>query len=81
MGDTIDWKPERSAQTILDTVFSKLEAGAIILCHNNGYKIEEYLPALITRAKEMGYEFVTVSELLLDGETMIDVNGVQKPAT
>lgn len=78
--DTIDWKEERSAQTILDTVIPKLAPGCIILCHNNGYKIKEYLPTLINTAKEQGYEFVTVSELLLSGETMIDVNGVQKPA-
>ena len=30
--DTVDWKPERSAQTILDTVLPKLSDGSIILC-------------------------------------------------
>ena len=44
--DTIDWKEERSAQTILDTVIPKLHPGCVILCHNNGYKIKEYLPTL-----------------------------------
>lgn len=78
--DTVDWREERSAQTILDTVLPKLKSGAIVLCHNNGYKIKEYLPTLITKAKEQGFEFVTVSELLLPGDTIIDVNGVQKPA-
>lgn len=76
--DTIDWKPERSSQTILDSVLPKLHDGAVILCHNNGYKIEEYLPTLIETAQANGYSFVTVDELLLGGETMIDVNGVQK---
>ena len=76
--DTIDWKSERSAQTILDTVLPKLAAGSIILCHNNGYKIEQYLPTLIETALSQGYEFVTVSDLLLSGTTLIDVNGVQK---
>lgn len=76
--DTVDWKSERSAQTILDSVLSKLKDGSIILSHNNGYKIEQYLPTLIETALAQGYEFVTVSELLLDGETLIDVNGVQK---
>lgn len=76
--DTIDWKPERSANTILDTVFKKLDDGSIILCHNNGYKIEEYLPTLIETAQANGFTFVTVDELLLDGETIIDANGVQK---
>ncbi len=78
--DTVDWKPERSAQTILDSVLGKLKDGSIILSHNNGYKIEQYLPTLIETARAQGYEFVTVSELLLDGETLIDVNGVQKSA-
>lgn len=78
--DTVDWKEERSAQTILDTVLPKLHPGCIILCHNNGYKIKEYLPTLIETAQGQGYEFVTVSELLLPGDTIIDVNGVQKAA-
>ena len=51
-----------------------------VIYHNNGYKIEQYLPALIEAAKAQGYEFVTVSELLLEGSTLIDVNGVQKSA-
>ena len=78
--DTIDWKEERSAQTILDTVLPKLHDGCIILCHNNGFKIKEYLPTLIETAQSQGYEFVTVSELRLSGDTIIDVNGVQKTA-
>jgi polysaccharide deacetylase family sporulation protein PdaB len=76
--DTIDWKPERSSQTILDTVLKKLDGGSIILCHNNGFKIEEYLPTLIETAQANGFEFVRVEDLLLSGETLIDVNGVQK---
>ena len=78
--DTIDWREERSTQTILDTVLPKLAPGCIILCHNNGYKITDYLPTLIETAQSEGYEFVTVSELLLPAPTMIDVNGVQKKA-
>lgn len=78
--DTVDWKQERSAQTILDSVLAKLKDGSIILSHNNGYRIEQYLPVLIETAKAQGYEFVTVSELLLEGSTLIDVNGVQKSA-
>ena len=75
----MDWREERSAQTILDTVVPKLHAGCIILCHNNGYKIKEYLPKLLEAAQSQGYTFVTVSNLLIEGETYIDVNGVQKP--
>lgn len=78
--DTVDWRPERSTQTILDTVLPKLAPGSIILCHNNGYMIKEYLPVLLKTAIDNGYEFVTVSNLLLEGDTIIDANGVQKPA-
>ena len=31
-------------------------------------------------AQSQGYEFVTISELRLSGDTIIDVNGVQKAA-
>ncbi len=78
--DTVDWREERSAQTILDDVLPALSPGCIILCHNNGYKIEEYLSPLIETAHAEGYSFVTVDKLLLEGETIIDVNGVQKKA-
>ena len=76
--DTVDWKQDRSAQTILDGVLKKLQSGDIILCHNNGYKIETYLPVLIETAQQKGFHFVTVSELLLSGETSIDNNGIQQ---
>ena len=76
--DTIDWKEERTSEQILDSVLPRLADGSIILCHNNGYRIEQYLPVLIRTALERGYEFVTVSGLLLAGDTVIDVNGVQK---
>ena len=76
--DTVDWKQDRSAQTILDGVLKKLQSGDIILCHNNGYRIETYLPVLLETAQQKGFRFVTVSELLLSGETSIDNNGVQQ---
>lgn len=76
--DTIDWKKGRSTETILSAVLPKLHDGCIILCHNNGYEIMEYLPRLIEAALADGYQFVTVSELLLDGETTIDSNGVMR---
>lgn len=74
--DTVDWKESRTSQAILDSVLPKLENGSIILCHNNGFAIEEYLPKLIDTAKEQGYRFVTVSELLPDTDRNIDNNGV-----
>ncbi len=77
--DTVDWREERSVETILDSTVPKINPGSIILSHNNGFKIQGYLPLLLDMAQEQGYEFVTVSELLLSGDTIIDVNGMQKP--
>ena len=67
-------------EVILNTVLPKLVPGSIILCHNNGYRIQDYLPVLIEKAQKDGYTFVTMSELLLQGETEIDNNGMQKLA-
>lgn len=77
--DTVDWKETRSAEEILNSVLPDLKSGDIILCHNNGYKIEQYLPVLIETALDEGFKFVTVSELLLEGETTIDNQGFQQP--
>ena len=76
--DTVDWKEGRSSDTILNAVIPKLSDGSIILSHNNGYEIETYLPKLIEQALAEGYRFVTVSELLPEGERTVDNNGVCK---
>jgi polysaccharide deacetylase family sporulation protein PdaB len=76
--DTVDWQESRSASDILNAVLPRLESGDIILCHNNGFQIEQYLPVLIQTAKEKGFTFVTIPELLLEGATQIDANGTQQ---
>ena len=74
--DTVDWKEGRSADTILNAVFPKLSNGSIILSHNNGFEIETYLPKLIEQAQSQGYRFVTISELLPEGDRTVDNNGL-----
>ena len=77
--DSIDWKEGRSEETILNTVLPKLKSGSIILSHNNGYHIEQYLPKLLEQAQAEGYRFVTIPELLPEGEHTVDANGVWQP--
>ena len=74
--DTVDWKEGRSADTILNAVFPKLSNGSIILSHNNGFEIETYLPKLIEQAQSQGYRFVTIPELLPEGDRTVDNNGL-----
>ena len=76
--DSLDWK-DLSASEIAARVIKKVRSGSIILCHNNGLHTAEALPLIFTALKGGGYEFVTVGELILNGETTIDNNGRQHP--
>ena len=76
--DSLDWK-DLSAEQISKRIVSQVSSGSIILCHNNGLHTAEALPLVIADLKNKGYEFVTVGELLLRGETTIDNNGRQRP--
>lgn len=74
--DSLDWKGI-SAEKIAANVLKKVQSGSIILCHNNADHIVDALPTIITTLKSRGYKFVTISELLLDGNTRIDHTGRQ----
>lgn len=74
--DSLDWKGI-SAEKIAANVLKKVQSGSIILCHNNADHIVDSLPTIITTLKSRGYKFVTISELLLDGNTRIDHTGRQ----
>jgi len=65
--DTRDWK-RLSSEKIADTVLSNVKSGDIILCHdfispksNTPEALRLFIPELISR----GYDFVTVSELMM----------------
>lgn len=74
--DSLDWKGISSA-TICQNVLKKVKSGSIILCHNNAEHIVDALPTILTTLKGRGYKFVTISNLLLNGETSIDNTGRQ----
>ncbi|MBQ9792851.1 MAG: polysaccharide deacetylase family protein [Clostridia bacterium] len=74
--DTLDWKG-LSASEICSRVLKQTKSGSIILCHNNADHIVEALPVIIQNLKSRGYEFVTISELLLQGNTKVDNTGKQ----
>lgn len=76
--DTVDWKESATVDSILNRVLKNVKSGSIILCHNNATHVLEYMPQLIDALKERGFEFVTVPELLLEGEFTIDNNGTMQ---
>lgn len=64
--DTRDWEKPK-ADVIVNSVISNIKDGDIILFHDyntKGSTTPEALRKLLPKLKEMGYEFVTVSELV-----------------
>ncbi|MBP2328954.1 peptidoglycan/xylan/chitin deacetylase (PgdA/CDA1 family) [Kibdelosporangium banguiense] len=60
--DTLDWKFRDSTkvtQTVLDTV----KPGDIVLLHDNHPTSVAAVPAILSGLKDLGYQFVTVSQL------------------
>lgn len=76
--DSLDWK-NKGVQAMVNQVVPKVENGSIILFHNNSEYITQALPLILDEIMKQGYKIVPVSELLLDGETYLDQNGVQWP--
>jgi len=66
---TGDASPNQTAGGIARIVLSRVKPGSIIVCHANrrGHGTAAALPLFVSRLREMGYDFVTVSELLASG--------------
>ena len=66
---TGDPAPSQSARAIADEMLRHTKPGSIIIAHANGrgHHTAEALPLAIPKLKAMGFEFVTVSELLAAG--------------
>lgn len=71
--DTIFWNdsPEDTKNIlpslIVHRVLSQATPGGIVLLHNGQYKTVEALPVIIDKLRAEGYTFVTVTQLLHDG--------------
>ena len=76
--DTLDWKG-LSAAEITERVVPKAKSGDIVLFHNDSNDIVNALPSVIEHYQGLGYTIIPVSELLLEGEYTIDVQGKQHP--
>ncbi|MCK9444389.1 MAG: polysaccharide deacetylase family protein [Tissierellaceae bacterium] len=74
--DSLDWK-ELGSQPVVDRVTRNVRNGSIVLFHNNAKYIEEYLPIVIERLQESGYEIVPISELIYREDYMMDNTGRQ----
>ena len=61
-----DPNPKETAADIERDVLRRVQGGSIIVLHVNGRGVgtADALPALVTRLRERGFRFATVSELL-----------------
>ncbi len=76
--DSLDWK-DRGTEDIIKQCTYRVDNGDIVLFHNDSNDIVNALPTVIKHYQGLGYTIVPVSELLLDGEYTIDVQGKQHP--
>ena len=59
---------------------ANVQPGDIILFHNDSQYIVEALPAILSHYREQGYQMIPAKDILLTGNTTIDVQGKQHPA-
>ena len=66
---TADPSKKQTAKGIAAEVIRNIKPGAIIICHANGlgHGTAKSLPIFIPKLQKMGYQFLTVSELLASG--------------
>lgn len=76
--DSIDWK-ELGTQSVVDRVTRNVKPGSIVLFHNNAKYVSEYLPLVLERLIDDGYEIVPISELIHKEDFKIDNTGRQIP--
>ncbi len=76
--DSLDWK-DRGTQDIIKQCTHRVDNGDIVLFHNDSNDIVNALPTVIEHYQALGYTIIPVSQILLDGEYTIDVQGKQHP--
>lgn len=77
--DSLDWK-NLGAQDMIIKATKNIQKGDIVLFHNDSKYILDALPTILKTYQEKGLKLIPVGELLLEGETTIDVQGKQHPA-
>lgn len=74
--DSLDWK-ELGVQNVVDRVTRNINNGSIILFHNNAKYVKDYLPIVLEKIQENGYEIVPISKLIYKENFYMDNAGRQ----
>lgn len=75
--DSVDWK-DPAPGTIADRIISGADSGMIVLFHVGKTNTADALESILQTLTADGFELITVSELLLEGDTYVDTNGKQR---
>ena len=73
--DSQDWK-NRGTEDVVNRA-KKAQSGDIVLFHNDAEFTVDALPTILEDYKARGLQIVPVSQILLQGETVIDTQGKQ----
>lgn len=76
--DSLDWK-NRGVEDLIRRATTNVQKGDIILFHNDAQYIADALPAILAHYQSLGLKVVSTRDILLSGETIIDVQGKQHP--
>ena len=77
--DSLDWK-NRGVEDLVQKATRNVQSGDIILFHNDSKYILQALPRVLESLQKQGFEIVPVSDMILNGSTVIDTQGRQKAA-
>lgn len=77
--DSLDWK-NKGVDDLIRRATSNVTPGDIVLFHNDSKYILDALPTILKTYQQQGFTLIPVGELLLEGNTTIDVQGKQHPA-
>lgn len=76
--DSLDWK-NRGVEDIIRQCTQNIQSGDIVLFHNDAQYTPQALKTVLKDYQDKGFTIIPVSEILLKGETTIDVQGKQHP--
>lgn len=62
--DTLDWQTTSTPDSITKIVMNNIKYGAIVLMHAGSQVESETLDGLMTKIEQMGYQMVTVTQVL-----------------
>ena len=78
--DSLDWK-NRGVEDLVKRATTNVQPGDIILFHNDSEYIVDALPAILQYYQAQGFDMIPARDILLTGNTTIDVQGKQHPAS